>query len=280
MFRIYTTSTDKMFVIYLPKLGSRYLSNRLKNVDYTEKPLDTENFKDYFIGNGGGDCINLKDMHDFINGTIEKDVIIVYRNPLSKFMTGLSQDFQVTLCDREVFNPLLKLLIISNYDFNIDSEYNQYVISHMADSNREGQEPDNKAHWIIKENRYSNLLRNLFKHFIKDIIRSGSIDSTHRSQWMWKVNEILSNPKINLNKLTLVNLDNEDHNYGELITRYHGDENVDVPNSMQNKHYNNIASEIINENPELQSSITLSHSADMYFYHKLLQHKCNYIKQE
>ena len=121
--------TDKIVVIYHEKIASRYIRNFFKNYKFLK-------FGDLKLKPDGGICTCngiedsetsdiINEVYSVLNGKSTKDILIFYRNPLKKFLSGLSENFknETNIEDTPYYlNSISKVQIVNYIDNCIKNE--------------------------------------------------------------------------------------------------------------------------------------------------------------
>lgn len=136
-----------------------------------------------------------------LQGKSKKDLIIVTRNPILKWMSGVVQDLDILLRDA----PVLRKLI------NYEVDYIDYEQSTL------------------------NLQKELLIDFLIERFESeGTTACAHSQLYNDVFYQLLSvNSNIDKNKLYLVDIDNPNHNLADVLKRYH----PEIPETETHKSY-------------------------------------------
>jgi len=191
--------TSKFILLCTQKGGSSYINNTLtENNLFVHNPHETKPIFDKFnnfIDSLHVDYANMDipevalEYSKILQGKSKKDLIIVTRNPILKWMSGVVQDLDILLHDA----PVLRKLI------NYEVDYIDYEQSTL------------------------NLQKELLIDFLIERFESkGTTACNHSKLYNVLFYQLLSvNSNIDKNKLYLVDIDNPNHNLADVLKRYH-----------------------------------------------------------
>jgi hypothetical protein len=190
--------TEKFILLCTAKAGSSIISHIMDENKLNIIPMKTlttkitEYYNDFFnieteyIENEiDKDCL---EYYKALNGKSKKDIILVTRNPIYKWMSGVVEDLNQSLNK----TPFIKNLV-------------QYEKSDDA--------------WVNQLNLYKELLPYHIQNMWED---SSSIARQHSQLYNENFFYFLTvNNKIDLKKLHIIDIDNENHNLIEIIKAYY-----------------------------------------------------------
>ena len=191
--------TSKFILLCTQKGGSSYINNALAENDlFVHNPNEARPIFDKF--NNFIDSLHLDyenmdipevalEYSKILQGKSKKDLIIVTRNPILKWMSGVIQDLDILLLDA----PVLRKVI--NYELD----------------------------YIDYEQSTLNLQKELLIDFLIERFESeGTTACAHSQLYNDMFYQLLSvNSTIDKNKLYLVDIDNPNHNLADVLKRYH-----------------------------------------------------------
>ena len=262
-------STEKFVIIFNKKIGSRSVSSITKVPKY----LLELNAYDLNITSHNR-TIDFKEIEKEWNLILtkqsKKELIIVYRNPIQRLITGLLQDrlhsFIVTDENGDndenpkldMVDDVMILLRGLGYDYpKIESFKNELlnILTHKSD-------------------KVSNLTNLIFKKLlhlhIEHTIYQGELNNTHICPHNLPLFNLLSSGKLDMNKVILFDLDNSEdsNNYTNLLIN-NSDYNVnDFSNTSKNPNYfKELTLSVIDESFLDQSKLLLG--GEVIAYHML-----------
>jgi hypothetical protein len=121
--------TDKIVIIYHEKIASRYIRNFFGNYKFLKfGDLKFEPCGGIFTTNdinNSETSFIIDEVSSVFNGKSTKDVLIFYRNPLKKFLSGLSENFKIETNIEDIpehLNSISKNQIVNYIDNCIKNE--------------------------------------------------------------------------------------------------------------------------------------------------------------
>lgn len=177
------TETKDFSIIHTAKVASSYIDALFKDdIDTTVVNVEY-NRKLNILRTIGSQKIEFK-----INE--KKPIIVLYRNPLFKFCSGILQDFIGNITNRTI---LLSDYLCSNFDFDSDDTFNHMNTQRMIDKLKE----PNK-----------NVI-DLFKKFILLSFKYGTLFETHASLHTDSLFTLLNNKVSLTSKDFLIDIDDD-----------------------------------------------------------------------
>lgn len=198
--------TSKFILLCTQKGGSTFINNILEENnlfvhnpnDVRQEFQDNNNFIDLFDKNYKVKTDGVREFIKILSGTSKKDLIIVTRNPIIKWMSGVIQDLDFIVLD----NLFLKKIV--HYKKSDNSEEDTL-----------------------------NLQKSIMIDFLLDRLeRHGTTAIEHSTLYNELFYQLLIiNDNIDLNKLVIVDIDNPDHNLAVILKRYY-------PEIKESKNFN------------------------------------------
>lgn len=191
--------TDKFVIVFTAKGGSSLINRVLKENSLFMHSVSDEVMRKYdnFINiTTKRENISETELLEFVkclDGKSEKDLIVVTRNPICKFMSGVIQDLEFSIGQSPIIETLIKEI---EKEYFLNADYN-------------------------KLNIISKLL---YYHFLTTINKTGYPISGHATLFNETFFQLLiTNPKINRNKLKIVDIDDSNHNLLDVMGSYYPD---------------------------------------------------------
>lgn len=267
--------TDKFVIFTASKSGSTII-NRL---------MDDNNLSLHDLGNGGhrGDinrCVldhvnfingydekiplisELSEMKKIINGTSEKDLIIIIRNPIKKWMSGVIQDIGEQIEE----SHLIRGFIRNQYGYTLTS------IPDIV---------DNKS---LTYQEKSDILSELVTYFVSGrVLDKGTTQYNHMELFNEIFYMFLNNNSINLSKLKIIDIDSESGDIIELFKSYYPD--LKLPRSWRYWTYRDIWKIMFSEFKKMMTKndkgiyqlVKRELGRDMYYYNLINENYKNNI---
>ena len=256
---IQVCSTSKIIVIYGAKHASAFIDDVLHKKIYhkhaklkSTKPLANGvanlRFKPFSSEIDETDDINyglgeetIKELVTFTKNKSKLDLIIVVRNPIYKLISGLLQDLESHLNNNFVVSGLIKSLFKE-----LDTFSNETSIGDLPPK-------------VVAE---------LFYKYVNELYsQTGSLKGTHttlHNEAIW--NFLEHYPKIPLDKVKIVDIDDTDSSLGDLLTDYHDE----ISDSWKKKLFKSHRPKWVNLLTELNDYINLK--GDKTFKKKLKEY--------
>ena len=247
--------TSKFIILCTQKGGSSFINNILKENDlFIHNPDEARddfqknnNFIDLFEKNYKVKTDAVTEFIKIISGTSKKDLIIVTRNPIIKWMSGVVQDLDGILQDA----PFLSKTV--HYEKVDDDEQNVL-----------------------------NLQKTIMIDFLHDRLeREGTTAMAHSALYNELFYQLLIiNDKIDTNKLFIVDIDNPDHNLADVLKKYYPE--IKDSDSFNNywthreKHhflFNDLHDRLQDKNLEIVINSITKHVTDDYRWYLILLEK-------
>lgn len=219
-------SSEKLIVITLNKVASRYVSLFFKNDSPTnyEATVDVDsefNIMNYTLPNKFNSLYKIKEStaiatlkkewDEILNKKNKKDILFLYREPYERTISGISQEFLVDM--ENVKNTFITKLFVQNlYDINTYHSFLNDSITH-----------------IVKNEK--DKVYELYSNFIKEYIKFESIaliKKHHVRPYLIYLYDFLKNHDIDRNKLFLLNIDDSSIDLESFLNRYELERNKKI----------------------------------------------------
>ena len=258
--------TEKFFILFTAKSGSSLIMDMCKQNKLFTNPVDLadKSKKPYIDLVTYNNLINpiaeeliIKDVENLIkclDGKSKKDLILVIRNPINKWMSGVMQD---------ILSELNSSVSLSGW---ISEKYNINFINiplFLSDK-------------LIQDEEKIKICSDITFRYLKGIYNKLGTTCTAHSHLY---NELfflllLNNPNINLNKLKIIDIDSNEGDLVELFKQYYPE--IKVHGKSYNTHrpewqffFGGILSYFRQEHNNLLHSIQTDTSRDFYYYKKI-----------
>lgn len=263
-------NTDNVLFLTREKIASRYLVEILGN-----DPCDVEMYADFskssyrnnFPSEERGKAAkeSFKEFEKVIKGTQKKDIVILYRNPERKVISGIVQDALNIFIQKSpnVWNQLLVDTLLSNHDRIRISEI-------LKDINKIGD---------IKITDESHPVINFLKEFIYLFLKESSIinfKTTHCMDFLYEYYYFIKSLEpYNLN-LYIHDIDSKDITLNQVLNNYDIETFEVDKSSHSNQSFNDYVLEIFDNNDELKTQFNSSISNEYFFYDVLKNSELNF----
>lgn len=260
--------TEKFGIIVTGKGGSTIVNHLIRDNNLSSYDTDKQNRVHEFIKENRNFLDTtyteeikfipeLQEFKKIMNGESKKDLIIVTRNPIYKWMSGLIQE----LTDEMQSSVTLASFISDKYNFLIDDIGSLF---------------ENKK---IKEDLKKQILSDLaFRYLHGSLIKNGTTLINH----MYLYNEIyylfLENNKIDLSKLKIVDIDSDKGDLVDIFKMYY----PEIPESMNTAGFwthrykwdlalSNLQNFLENNDIVASQILKTEVQRDLYYYNLLLK---------
>ena len=267
-FKVY--NTDNVLFITREKIASRYLIEILGN-----DPCDVEMYADFSECKYRDNFPNeerakkpkesFKEFQKVLKGTQKKDIVLLYRNPEKKIISGIVQDaFTIFMQKRpSVFNQLLLDTLLINHDRIAINEILK-GITKIGDI-----KIVDKNHPIV----------NFLKEFIYLFLKESAVinfKTTHCVDFLYEYYYFIKSMEpYNLN-LYIHDIDSGDISLNELLNSY-GIETFEVDKSdHSNQSFTDYVLDIFDNNDELRTQFNSTTSNEYFFYDILKNSELNF----
>ena len=208
-FSIKFAQSDKAFFIYNLKIASRYLEDVAKfpslhfnlsgddlkiiNCNYNNNnPNDVGRISDDYINTIKSDWENLK-----ISNT-KKDIVILYRNPISRLATAILQDSYSFITARD--SHIYLFPILSKLDYS-EKEIEDFLANVGVD-NIMNESP-------YKLELFERMVISIIDVYADGFIRYSETESSHFNSHLLPLVKLLTTTKIDKNKIIMIDLDSD-----------------------------------------------------------------------
>lgn len=225
---------DKCLIVYNYKIGSRFIQSSLGN-NIVEHILPITITDDSTIDTEP----KLKEFFDKITSPFyNKKIIILYRNPYEKLISGFIEDFQeVALRTSNYIEHEVEsfLKYSGQYDYN---KTTLELLKGLSNSNSLFYNTQNtfmlfEKNLIHKKLSASDAYCNLIYHYINWRLDMNIVDERHTSHHCIPV-YILIKEFFQQNKIILADIDNKDVSLKNLLQEYSPQEIISVKNDFSN----------------------------------------------
>lgn len=196
--------TDKCFFIYNLKIASRFLydiadipslvwdisGSKLNIINYSKHNHD-QDFTEY-VSNINEEWELIKD------GNSKKDILILYRNPINRFITGIVQDTSGLFNNPNGFH-LIHTLLESKGHSDRNLKYLPILF-------KKGPHNNYYTEYIELQER---IMKDLLDIYYESFVSNGNFESSHCNSHLLPLVSILTTTNIDLNKVKMIDIDEE-----------------------------------------------------------------------
>ena len=195
--------TEKYGILFTSKGGSSYIMRTLKEYNLSEHVDENEfanGFGPVFLSTlhpsstGKGTPKKFAEFFSILNGKSKKDLIIVTRNPVYKWISGVYQEISMDYSKSNILYGMLQ----NDYKLN-ECETN---INKLTDD-------------ILEKLVYRYLVGSLY--------RNGTVATDHAALYNQSFFLFILNNKIDMNKLKIVDIDDPNCNINKLLKSYNSE---------------------------------------------------------
>jgi hypothetical protein len=257
--------TDKFGILFSHKGGSTAIYSILEhnNLNYFKRDeFFNKEIKYHFnINKNRTENLDFKldEFNKIVNGKSKKDLIIVTRNPIYKFLSGMYQDLSIEFLKSDLLYSFLK------------EKYKDENLP-IHDS----KDIDSLPERIIGEMAYLHV-KNLF--YKEENIRYGH-SSLYNELFF---NFLYVNKSINKSKIKIIDIDNPNYNLFEVFKKYY----PEIEQSNRSKHFwthrdkhriilEGVSKHIKEDELHIKQFIRETVNQDYYYYKLLLQNYTEY----
>jgi predicted nucleotidyltransferase len=249
--------TDKFGILFSSKAGSTAIGNvltenKLNLFDFYDGNDLVSEFKEYIkFGNGYKDKWEFDEFFKILNGKSKKDLIVVIRNPIYKFLSGIYQDISLEIKHSQLLFNIIK------EKYKLDNIY-QNRIDFLSDE-------------AIGELSFM-YINNLFETI--GTIRYGHVNPINETFF----NVLYISKNINKSKIKIIDIDNPNYVLFDVLKQYYPDikETVRIKNFWTHRSKHKIILDGIDKHIDIQNKQHLKQwirqqvSQD-YHYYKILK---------
>ena len=249
--------TEKFGIIFTMKGGSSYITNILDDLKLSVVPSTLNSawnhvFKSVMrIKNADIETTQYKEFLNIVNGKSKKDLILVTRNPIYKWVSGVYQEMEVEYKNSKTLRYFInssgsKEIPSNEMDDLEDSEFSEFVFNVI------------KAAFDIGETStwaHAGLYNEMFYNFLE------------------------LNPNIDKSKLKIIDIDSQDGDLTDILSMYYPEIKMNSKSHRFSTHRNlhkrvlsGVQNKISHDSSALENDIKYRLSQD-YYYYILLKHK-------
>jgi hypothetical protein len=249
-------TNDTSFVLTKSKVASRLIRSSYET--HMEILVSSEFNQNYLANNS--------DFNELINiNSNQKNIILLYRNPYTRYISGIIQDVILTIPidfnKKTTLYPYFKKYNINTSDLDIK----QKSLTHQTFSS-----------FLTNEN-YKNLFKNLiYDYFMWQIENNQPINTVHTEPYLYIYNNIIQSEKINLNKSCFVNIDNKLNNLDKIILTYN--KKIEKKDTLSNTLFFELVESVINSNKIIKKFISDINKIEFDAYSNIENSKFNITK--
>lgn len=267
--------TDKLIVLTKSKVASRtcdeYFSTTSNYVSH-ESDIDLEDMDGNYIPTFPKLSPDLNDRYTKLTDIKKnkKDILLLYRNPLNRLLSGIIQDNIIEHLNNPNF--LIRDIIRNNCTNSIYDVSNSLKAAINGNLNNINNELKVDADLVIGQ---------LIKTLVNDIIINLSLEQTVHIEPYLHVYDYFINEKFDGVKVSLINIDNEQNDLNNILSKY---ELINLNNPTLFKHSNSYLVKSFIQYIDL-NKINLREIfhkylyAEQYFYNKFEKSKLNILNK-
>lgn len=271
-FKIFTS--EKVIVFSKQKVATRYLYNRfyytpigIGDKDESQSFTITDdlsliNGDDLIVGYGDTKIMysEIFDIH-----TNKKDIILIYRNPLDRFVTGVLQytlkslntkNFSIAFDTEPVYKTKFDIL------FKLSQEYLFGNVSGFVNEHKLVKEKMSPELFDIAMKEvvsFSELIIHRICTFLKYVTIP---EDSHTENYLWCYNSIINDSRIDNNKLLLVNLTDSENSLSSILDSY-------LPNYESHENFRGTREQTSNSSGQAKSMLLDYIKKDKELYTKV-----------
>jgi hypothetical protein len=258
-------SSDKLILITLPKVASRYVGEIFEHndncyltklsIDYDFSILEintTQNHDKLFSIKSDTAKQNTEEQwNSILNGNFEKDIIFLYREPYQRIISGIIQEFFGefdNLKNSFIFKPYIDSIFENISLYNIIKSKEPFELYNMIDDNNDFYK------------MYEIFLINFIEYESVNLIKR-----THVSLYLVYLNDLIKN-LITKNKIHLLDIDNLNTDLKNILINYNlkpRPTNIDEESKRSNEKIKNILDNIIQNIEDKQYSKEFINTIDI-----------------
>lgn len=268
---LFIGENEKSFIITKPKIASRFIQGVYTPTIY-DVVLDSS---DLSLLHADSHVEGATEMLSrlFNRKTNTKDIFIIYRHPLTRYISGLVEDVFVSIGTNNFsgqyhLRPYLKKNNIDPYVF-----YNKLKVN---DYNRD----------FLLEPEFIGLLNDVLDDFFYWQVQTiPTRNSHHSSPYMSIYDRIIKSDNIDERKIHLVNIDNHRNDLTKILEPYSDDilkvsESIGQVASQSHKKFKSHIATIIESNIFFKELVNDICGLDFYFYDEFEKSPLNILNSE
>jgi hypothetical protein len=255
-------SHEKLNIISSPKVASRFLDSifDVKPDDYKNQFTLNTDIK-LHINEEYFNPQLIDEFHETFSKTNKKDILILYRNPYKKLLTGIIQDFNIFLLN----TPILHRFLAASFFTDVESL--KYI---RFDSEKMRQYLDN----IESHQSFLDFYKRLLESYLDFSLKSSSktFNTVHTKSGLYILHTLISDKIYDKTKLHLVDIDIIDDLYlEEFLKKYLIKFEPNISKNSNNV-FKDILEDII-ENSEYYKDTINEILEEDYFFYELISKK-------
>lgn len=263
-FDLFFSENESSFVITKAKVASRFITE-MYHPNTKVIPLN--------IGFQITDTTSkdVLDMFYRFNNASNKDIFLIYRTPLKRFISGTVEDLLVSIEHNNYNEKFFLKYYLNKHNLNTYKFYNDL-------------ETNKESRTFLLEDYYIEFLTNIIEDWFYWQIVIPPINSHHTSPYLAIYDTILKSSNINNNNVKLVNIDDNTINLKDILSptfnhkiEISSDETLRLTQS--NKNFHNFIKSIIDSNTFFNEFVTRVCQIDNDFYNEF-EKSNNNIKNE
>lgn len=270
-FRIFRN--NNCFFLTKQKVATRFLGQLFKNEGH-EIIVDVVSLKIEHIDLLGaskkvGEQIE-EDWNSIIEGTYNKDVVVLFRDPSKRFVTSQVQDFADVIAN---FNsdPITEFAFTSYFNRRFNQSTN--FLSKFSNCVESG---DYDSILLLNDGTYDisayNLMKDLLYDWITFRFQKGTITELHSENYLYTINHILGNLEKN-SSFSILNIDDSASSLKNYCAKWF---NIDsASNKMKHEQTNlkKVLSDLVKENIQIQKIMNIVLENERFVFSALKQNK-------
>lgn len=267
--------TDKLIVLTKAKVASRTCDEYFSTTsDYIsdESDIDLEDIDGNYMPPLSKLSERLNDRFTKLTDIKKnkKDILLLYRNPLNRLLSGIIQDNIIEHLNRPNF--LVRDIIRNNCTSSI------YDVSNLLKAAINGNLGDNNNTLRVDVDL---VIEQLIKTLVKDINIDFNLEKTVHIESYLHVYDYFINEKFDGVKVSLINIDNKKNDLNNILSKY---ELINLNNPTLFKHsnsylVNSFIRYIDSNNINLSKIFHKYLYAEKYFYNKFEKSKLNILNK-
>lgn len=204
----------------------------------------------------------IKDFQDGVSGKLQKKVIILYRNPLKRFKSGIVQDFNSVILDNGNSDFTLKLLFEL---LDTNDSVKQFVLNNIGSLQH------------LQLNNSPTGTREFFKESLKyytQHLADTGFNNPHSRNYIYSFYILLTSNFFELSNIILCDID---ENLNELISDLNLNVNYEHRNS--NSEFIPMMNDVLSDNDIIIGRVKKYLHIENMFYNILKTHSTNFKKE-
>lgn len=259
-------NSDKLIVISSPKVASSYLDSKFYETPGNKNMFSIANDLELKLDiNSISSESVVKDLELISTNKNKKDILIVYRNPLEKFLSGTIQDFANIITYGLPYNNFLidYLLTESSIETNYIFKSKDTIFNNIQNINTPKEDEKFKKYYL-------ELLRIYVNFYINN-----TITSDHATSNLYLLYPFINEKIVDKNKIKFFDIDStSDVTLEDILLKYEiTSKRKEVRNSQ--KKNSELLSKMISNDSDLMSKLHHNLKQETFFYNLLKNSKYN-----